>query len=70
MNGLEIQKEAVIQRRNYFNEKESDEGGSNEDKDNVEMIGGGIQDQWIRKDLIDVKDIEFLGKIFIGSPKS
>ena len=34
------------------------------------MIGGGIQDQWIRKDLIDVKDIEFLGKIFIGSPKS
>ena len=70
MNGLEIQKEAVIQRRNYFNEKESDEGGENEDKDNVEMIGGGIQDQWIRKDLIDVKDIEFLGKIFIGSPKS
>jgi hypothetical protein len=41
-----------------------------EDKDNIEMIGGGIQDQWIRKDLIDVKDIEFLGKIFIGSPKS
>jgi hypothetical protein len=70
LNGLEIQKEAVIQRRNYFNEKESDEGGANEDKDNVEMIGGGIQDQWIRKDLIDVKDIEFLGKIFIGSPKS
>jgi hypothetical protein len=42
LNGLEIQKEAVIQRRNYFNEKESDEGGSNEDKDNVEMIGGGV----------------------------
>jgi len=41
-----------------------------ESKAGVEQQGGGSQDQWIRNDLANIKDIEYLGKIYIGTPHS
>jgi len=51
--------------------------GSFTDKPSVEIevinqLTQGIdsQDQWIRNELVNIKDIEFLGEIYIGMPNS